>query len=61
MQHSGQSSTLPLRQQRAVRPALASDGQGLRAGCDSNDREQQFQAIVGTNSKASWAGFMPIG
>jgi hypothetical protein len=27
----------------------------------SGDRGQQFQAIVGTNSTASWAGFMPIG
>jgi hypothetical protein len=27
----------------------------------SSDRGQQFQAIVGTNSTASWAGFMPIG
>jgi hypothetical protein len=27
----------------------------------SGDRGQQFQAIVGTNSTASWAGFMPMG
>lgn len=27
----------------------------------SGDRGQQFQAIVGTNSTGSWAGFMPIG
>ena len=26
----------------------------------SGDRGQQFQAIVGTSSTASWAGFMPI-
>jgi hypothetical protein len=32
-----------------------------RLGAYSNDRGQQFQAIVGTNSTASWAGFMPIG
>jgi hypothetical protein len=27
----------------------------------SSDRGQQFHAIVGTNSTASWAGFMPTG
>ncbi|WP_193009654.1 hypothetical protein [Roseomonas sp. FDAARGOS_362] len=26
----------------------------------SSDRGRWFQAIVGTNSTASWAGFLPI-
>src|SRR4051794_38701216 len=33
----------------------------LKQGAYSSDRGQQFQAIVGMNSTASWAGFMPIG